>query len=856
VKNEDSADFRSVIFSFGKKPDFMVWLRFRNKRRGEDCGSRRGGRGGRDLARRFLFIFRLAPRPAFFVYKLPFFTAAIIFLLFVFCLPDPLFDVSYSPVLYDRNGTLLGARVAKDGQWRFAPAPALNPKFVAAITEYEDRRFSWHIGVDIIAVARAALRNMHARKVVSGGSTITMQTVRLMRGKKERTFFEKAVEAALAIRLEMGRSKDEILALYAANAPFGGNVVGLEAAAWRWYGRSADELSWGQAATLAVLPNGPGLVHPGRNREALREKRDTLLELLARRGYFSPETLNLAKAEALPDEPKPLPMTAPHLLDRIILEEAAGGKTGSSSRYTVTLDAGLQRRINAVLNRRSRDFAGNGIMNAACLLLDTRSGEVLAYVGNSESAASASVDIITSPRSSGSLLKPFLYAAMLDSGQLMPAGLLSDIPTRVGSYSPENNTRNYTGVVPADQALARSLNVPAVRSLRRFGVERFARLLRTLGLTTLFRNGSDYGLPLILGGAEITLWDIAGVYAGLARTALNSQESGNPFFPPEYFPRTRNAASPNPSAKNRPSGAALQNALAETSPISSGAAWLTLDALTHVIRPGEESAWQSFASARKVAWKTGTSFGFRDAWAVGVTSRWTVAVWVGNASGEGRAELRGANTAAPLLFEVFSFLEPSDWFPKPYAALDTVPVCALSGFPPGPYCGSVKYADIPAGAPHHAPCSFCVQVTLNGKQNRRVVFSGGETEKTVTRNWFVLPPAEEWFYRKWNLDYKVLPPLLISGPEATPLALFTPEENSFVYVPIEIDGSPGNLVLMAAHRDADAVIHWHIDEVYLGMTRIYHEMETRPAPGPHTLTLVDAEGNTLRRRFTVLAAAD
>jgi penicillin-binding protein 1C len=756
---------------------------------------------------------------------------AAIFLAFVLCLREPLFDVPYSPVLYDRGGVLLGARVAEDGQWRFSPKPLDDSKFTAALTEYEDRRFRCHIGIDPLAILRAAVQNIRAGKIVSGASTLTMQTIRLMRGKKERTFLEKIIEAVLAVRLETGRSKDEILALYAANAPFGGNVVGLEAAAWRWYGRSAAELSWGEAAVLAVLPNGPGLIHPGRNREILRQKRDTLLVRLAERGYFDAETLRLARAEPLPEEPKPLPQLAPHLLDRII-QNPGPGRT-----YTTSLDAGIQKRTAVILNRWASLFAGNGIMNAACLILDTQTGEVLAYAGNADTPAAPDVDIIAAPRSSGSLLKPFLYAAMLDSGELMPAGLVSDIPTRIGSYSPENNSRNYTGMIPANQALARSLNIPAVRALRSFGPDRFLRLLRSLGLTTLFRSGDEYGLPLILGGAEVTLWDITGLYAGLGRTAWNPRQGETSFFPPSYFSR------PVPKGKDR-------------RPFSAGAAWLTLDALTSVVRPGEEASWQIYAGSRRIAWKTGTSFGFRDAWALGLTSRWTVGVWVGNASGEGRAELRGSTTAAPLLFEIFSFLESSGWFEKPYGDLDTVPVCALSGFPLGPHCGAVKYADIPRNAPHHPPCAFCRSVVLNEKQDRQVVLSGGATEKTVTRNWFVLPPAEEWYYRRWNLDYKPLPPAAGSSQLSPPMALFTPEENSRVYVPIELDGSPGQLVLMAAHRDSSAVIHWHLDTAYLGSTQVFHEMEVRPAPGPHTLSLVDHAGNMLRRRFTVLEGAD
>jgi penicillin-binding protein 1C len=780
--------------------------------------------------------------------------------MFALCLPDPLFEVFWSPVLYDREGRLLGALAAADGQWRFPPGP-VNEKFAAAIIEAEDRRFRLHPGVDPLSLLRALGQNIRAGRVVSGASTITMQCVRLMRRGRPRTVPEKALEGIIALRLEMGRSKDDILALYAANAPFGANVVGLEAAAWRWFGRESAELSWADAAVLAVLPNGPGLMHPGRNRELLRGKRDALLEKLCRRGHFDGESLRLAKMEALPEEPLPLPRLAPHLLSRVVEERgglAAFGSRGASPRssmLTSTLDRTIQERAALILNRSSDRFRGNGIMNGACLVLDTRSGQTAAYVGNTGSAEAGEVDIVTARRSSGSLLKPFLYGAMLDSGDILPSALVSDIPTRVGSYSPENITRTYLGVVPADEALARSLNVPAVRSLRRFGVDRFARFLRSLGVTTLFRPGDEYGLPLILGGAEVTLWDMAGLYAGLARSAMARGGEGA-FFPPRYF------SGENPAP-------------AVPAPLSRGAAWLVLEALTFVVRPGEEAHWQEYAGSRRIAWKTGTSFGNRDAWAVGVTADWTVAVWIGNASGEGRAELRSANTAAPVLFELFSALDSlglvygergnSSWFPQPAADLKYQEVCAWSGFPPGPDCAALKYIPAPLSAPPHRPCPYCTRVTVNGAGNR-VFLAGASGEEVRQESRFVLPPAEEWYYRRWNLDYRPLPvsaapgrPVSISAPPAAGepvLALFNPGPGARIYVPFELDGGEGRVVFAAAHRDANARIYWHLDDTYLGGTTVFHEMEARPSPGPHTLTLVDERGNTLFRRFEVLGKAE
>ena len=786
----------------------------------------------------------------------------VLLLIFALSLREPLFDVSYSPVLYDRDGALLGAQVAADGQWRFPPGGELNERFVIALLEAEDRRFWRHPGIDPLAVVRALHQNIRGGRVISGASTITMQTIRLSRSPRRRTMLEKSVEAVLALRLELKKSKDEILALYAANAPFGANVVGLEAAAWRWFGRSSTELSWAEAATLAVLPNSPGLIHPGRNRDALQSRRDALLGRLYARGHFDEETLRLSRAERLPGEPLPLPRHAPHLLSRLVID--AGGVTAfrdaRPAAIFTTIDRDIQERATAIVNRASERFAHHGIMNAAALIINTRSGEVAAYVGNSNSPRAGDVDIITSWRSSGSLLKPFLYAAMLDTGDILPSSLLSDIPTRVGSFSPQNMSRTYLGVVPADEALARSLNVPSARALRTYGVDRFARLLRSMGLTTLFRHGYEYGLPLVLGGAEVTLWEITGLYAGLGRAVHSRRGEEGPavFFAPTVFPRE---IPPATARRAAPAGQGTHSPL-----ISSGAAWLTLEALVDTVRPGEEAHWQEYASAKRIAWKTGTSFGFRDAWAIGVTPEWTVGVWIGNATGEGRPELRSSLTSAPVLFELFSALDAlgghrDRWFPQPAVELSSAETCAASGFLAGPNCAAVRISDLPRHASASRVCPFCRTVVLNASEDRRVRLGSGAAGLTVERNWFVLPPAEEWFFRRWNLDYRPLPPeetlghgLLVNAalPGERNLALFNPEPGAQIFVPRQLDGRDGRIVFSAAHRNETEIIHWHLDSDFLGITQTFHQMEARPPPGHRYLTLVDGEGNTLTRHFVVL----
>jgi penicillin-binding protein 1C len=806
-------------------------------------------RGNGIISRRiFNLIFGLARR---YLDRAAFVVLALFFLL---SLHDPLFDPYYSPILLDRQGRLLGGLAAYDGQWRFPPAEKLNDKFAVALIQYEDRRFRYHPGIDPLALGRAFAQNIRAGRTISGASTITMQTIRLSRSAlfrskgivRYRAVFDKIIEAVLAVRLELSYSKDKILLLYAANAPFGANVVGIEAASWHWFGRQADELSWAEAAALAVLPNSPGLIHPGRNRNELKIKRDALLDKLCKAGFFDEETLALAKAENLPQNPLPLPRAAPHLLVRLVREHgglSAFKARNGASRFTTTLDQGVQERARLIMDRAGERFSANGIMNGACLIINTASGETAAYIGNVNTPVAGAVDIVTAGRSSGSLLKPFLYAAMLDSAGILPSSLVSDIPTRVGSYGPENITRTYLGAVPADEALARSLNIPAVRTLRQYGVDRFARLLRGLGLTTLFRPGAEYGLPLILGGAEVNLWEMTGLYAGLARTA-ELASAQNRFFAPVLFPDEKK-----------------KNASLSGGTISPGAAWLTLEALCFAIRPGEEAHWQEYANSRRIAWKTGTSFGNRDAWAIGVTPEWTIGVWVGNAAGEGRAELRSALTSAPVLFELFSALNSSSiragsWFLQPSSDLKELEVCAYSGYPPGPDCFSFKRMLIPLNAPPHDPCPFCRTITLNGKGDRQVILDGLSGGLVVQSRWFALPPAEEWYYRRWNLDYRPLPPFEGRAETGLPLALFNPEEGAKVLVPREIDGREGRIVFSAAHREASSPIYWHLDDEYLGSTRFFHEMEARPDGGPHTLTLVDEAGNILTRRFEALTHSE
>jgi penicillin-binding protein 1C len=775
-------------------------------------------------------------------------------------LPQPLFRDPYATVALDRDGGMLGAKIAADGQWRFPPLEVCPSRFAAAAIAYEDRRFLHHPGVDPFAVARAIRQNLTSSKVISGGSTLTMQVIRMSRGSRGRTWPEKIVEAFLALRLELGYGKQEILALYASHAPFGGNVVGLEAAAWRYFGRPSDRLSWGEAALLAVLPNSPALMHPGRNREPLRRKRDRLLVRLWRQGGIDSVTCALARLEPLPGKPVALPRAAPHLVERLARERPKAGSRPAAIVRT-SLDGRLQAQVDEILLRRQRELDGQGIRNGAVLVLRAATGEVVAYAGNMRAALSgdqgAEVDIITSRRSTGSLLKPFLYASMLEAGELLPGTLVADVPTQIAGYAPENFDRAFEGAVPARLALARSLNVPAVRMLKGYGVERFHHTLQDLGFATLDRPAAHYGLTLVLGGAEGTLWDLCGMYAGLARESLrySGTDPGAESRPGFFAPRLTLAGAP-----GGPSGASAPARPLAASPIGPASAWLTLQAMAEVSRPDAQKYWRDFASSRWVAWKTGTSFGFRDAWAVGVTPEFVVGVWVGNATGQGRPGMTGIQVAAPLLFDVYNALPPTTEFPMPMASLKRMAVCPSSGMRPGPLCPAVDSVWAPQAGLRTSACPYHRMVHLDSAERFQVHDGCQSVSTMVHRAWFILPPTQEWYYRQRHSDYLPLPEwrkdceaglAAVGQPRA--MELIYPKPMASIYIPTDLNAEKSRAIFEAVHRNPGATLYWHLDQSYLGETREFHKMTVNPSPGPHTLLLVDDKGERLERAFEVLA---
>ena len=734
--------------------------------------------------------------------------------LYVFCLPWKLFKSPVSATLSAADGTLLGARISKTGQWYFPPADKVPDKFAKCIVTYEDKRFWWHPGIDFLSIGRALRQNASKGEVVSGASTITMQVIRLSRPGAPRNIPEKMLEAVMATRLEIRHSKRKILLLYASNAPFGGNVVGLEAAAWRYFGRPASELSWAESAMLAVLPNSPALIHPGRNRDRLLQKRNFLLDKLLENGTIDETECELAKDEPLPDKPLPMPDKAYHLLERLRAE-------GGDKAYTCTLDPALQDRINAIAANHFEEYHSNLVDNMGILVVDVRTGEPRAYYGNTHGLAKglrgADVDMIPAARSSGSTLKPLLYAAMLQSGQILPTTLIKDTPYNYNNFSPHNFSRTFDGAVPADEVIARSLNVPSVRMLEQYGAQRFLELLQEMGFSTIDKDADHYGLSLILGGAEITLGSIVGAYRNMAAKLLDI------------------------------SGVDV--------PLGRGSIWLTFEALSRAGRPEEEASWRDFSSGRKIAWKTGTSWGNRDAWSVGVTPEYAVGVWVGNSDGEGRAQMTGVGYASPVMFDVFTALPPSRWFSKPLDDLVPLEVCHKSGLPASRICPERDTLWVPDIKVRPDDCKYHRVVHLDADGQYLVNSSCYPVEKMVEKVWFVLPPAMEWYYIKNHIDYRPLPPkhpgFDAGSDSGNPIEIIYPQQGVTIVTTRGLDGEEQGVVVRAAHADPTARLYWHLDDNYVGSTTGEHDLMLRPEPGAHLLVAMDAGGASRSVYFIV-----
>jgi penicillin-binding protein 1C len=559
------------------------------------------------------------------------FAAAALALWLITLGPAPLgAGLDFSTTVVDRDGRLLRPYATPEGRWRLpAQADGVDPRYLALLIACEDRRFRDHAGVDPLALVRAAQQMLVNRRIVSGGSTLTMQVARLLEPRTERSFAAKLRQIVRAVEIERRLTKDEILSLYLNLAPYGGNLEGIRAASLAYFGKEPRRLTLAESALLVALPQAPEARRPDRFAAAARRARDRVLDRAVSAGVFDATEIERAKAEAVPALRTPMPMLAPHAADQAIIAQAQDN-TSSSPVVRLTIDARWQASLEELARERARALGPN--ISVAILAVDHGSGEVLARVGSAayfDAERAGQVDMTAALRSPGSTLKPFIYGFGFEDGVIHPETLIEDRPVRYGSYAPENFDLTFQGTVSVRKALQMSLNVPAVAVLERVGAGRFTARLRQAGAALVLPSGEQPGLAMGLGGVGVRLSDLVMLYAGIARlgTTTPLTERADPW---SGVPPPQPGAPPPTSRLMEPT-----------------AAWYVADILRGTPPPEN-------APGGRIAFKTGTSYGYRDAWSVGFDGKRTVGVWVGRPDGAPVSGLTGRAAAAPILFDAFA----------------------------------------------------------------------------------------------------------------------------------------------------------------------------------------------------------
>lgn len=711
---------------------------------------------------------------------------------------DP-FISRYSKSMLDRNDEILSVFLNKSEQWHIKNSAEISQKLKIATLTFEDRKFYFHIGIDFGAILRSIYINTRYSKRV-GGSTITMQTIKLLTGNK-RTYFNKLNEMILSLRLETLYSKDEILEMYLNNAPYGGNIVGVGAASLMYFRKSTKNLTWGESALLAVLPNSPGLINVERNSHLLLQKRNKLLDELYKRGYIDDDNLKLAKQERLPSINRDKNL-APHLAFRF----------NDTPVIKTTLNKNIQILLEDRLNLYHKKLLNLGIQNVAGMIIDTKSREVLAYGGSQDFFdidGFGQIDGIVAKRSPGSVLKPLLYALAIENGIIAPQSKLVDAPTFFGNFKPRNASKKYFGLISAKDSLVKSLNIPFVWLLQEYGYDKFFFNLKDiLGFSD--NDFERYGLSLILGTKEISMEDVAKLYVGFG----NYGEFGDIYY-----------------IKDAQKSDFVKRLF------SKGSAYLMLDALKDVQRVGIDNY---FINKKLFYWKSGTSYGRKDAWAAGTSPKYTIVVWAGNFNGVSNPNLFGVDTAGALLFDIVNDL---GYLGGEFAKSDDLKEILID-LPTG-YRYDVDYKDIestrilyPKYAKTLQTSPFLKNVFVN--QDMKEVDSLNIdfiNAKEITK--IDLPLSLLEYYKEQNINVKK---------QGRSLQILYPKENLSIIRTKDFSGE-NELIARIANINNHNVF-WYLDKKYIGASK-NNTMILKLDAGYHTLSVIDSHGDSHSVNFII-----
>lgn len=744
-------------------------------------------------------------------------TASLLFVTALVIVPLPLSKLNAPQAFrfYDRNDELLQVIISDDGFYRLSVTVDELPQlYIDTFLLQEDQFFYKHPGINPLAIARAAIANVSSGRVVSGASTITMQLARMLE-RRDRTVRAKILEMFRAIQIEMKFSKREILEYYLSIAPYGGNLEGVNAATYAYWGKPAKFLSPAQIALLVVLPKSPNGLRPDRFPLNALKKRNVLLEKMHATGLINSSTYSLAIDEPVPNQRLSFPTRIPHFAWYLKAQYP------ELTDFRTHLDLNVQIRAQRIVKQYITALYDKGIHNSSVVILDTQTRELRAMVGSAdyfnqehEGANNGAVAL----RSPGSTLKPFLYGLAMDNGLIAEKTMLPDIPITVAGYSPQNYSKTFRGQVQVREALVDSLNVVAVRLSQKMGIKKLYDLLANGGITSLTKSAEYYGLPLILGGVEVSLLELTNLYASLA----NYGE----YEPYQLIKNTLPSKFNSASSSSKPLSIQL---------LSPEASWLVMDMMTDVERPDFPATWQYSKTLPTVAWKTGTSYGHQDAWSIGFHPEYTVGVWVGNFNGAPATQLSGGSAAGPLFFDLFQSIvnDPTKWFSKP-VGIEQRSVCGLCGLPGNSYCtNTTQEMYIPSidGPVTNETCQVMQRVKTNEGDSLIQVWP---SELAAFYHRHGLPVSDVPAYEVNNMAAeRYFPPIIQSPVEGT----------EYIRRSNHIADELQKIKLQAAVTNRIKKVQWFLDEKLIVESNTpYKPIFISPPVGEYKITLIDDTG--------------
>jgi penicillin-binding protein 1C len=744
----------------------------------------------------------------------------LLFLLFNFLFPLPS-SIDYATVVTDANGEVVNAFLTKDEKWRMkTELNEISPLLRKTIIAKEDKYFYYHPGVNVIAVGRAAVMNIFRLKRTSGASTITMQVARALEPRK-RNLLSKLIETFRAFQLEWKYSKSEILQMYLNLVPYGGNIEGVKAASLLYFNKNPDHLSLAEITALSIIPNRPSSLVIGKTNEAIVRERNRWLKKFAEDGVFTKKEIEDAMAEPLTAQRSSVPHFIPHLSYKL-----KSGSAEHTIRTNIVLNT--QLKLEKLTEDYIRGLRLKNIRNAAVVVIDNRTHKIISYIGSAgfkDTTDGGQVNGAAAIRQPGSTLKPLLYGLCIDEGLLTPKTVVNDVPVNYSGYAPENYDQKFNGTVTVEYALDHSLNIPAVKSLKLLGKEKLVGTLVGCGFSQIGKDQNKLGLSLILGGCGATLEQLTGLFSSFANEGT--------YVAPQY----------------------LQSATASKKRqlLSPAATYMITDMLSRVNRPDFPINWTATEHMPKIAWKTGTSYGRKDAWSIGYNKNYTVGVWVGNFSGLGVAELSGANTATPLLFKIFNTIDydsNSDWYAPPKDC-ELRQVCSESGLPPGSYCTNLVSDYFIPLVSGNSVCRHMQELKISPDSSISYCESCAPATGYIKKMYRVVAPELQDYFDRNGIASQKIPPhnpacekiFKGDGPN-----IVFPLNGSEYYINTN---DPEPLQLRANAGSDVSKLYWYINDEFYKTTTAGEKQFFIPKEGPVKISCTDDKGRNRNIRILV-----